>query len=221
MKKQQKNNVDMFFLKNSKNKIKAFTLVELIIVITILAILATIWFMSFQSYTLDARDTNRVTSLKSIKDWLSIYQIKNNYYPIPDTPITISLSWVNISYQWLAWKTVLSAIKANDIKDPSDNIYYTYITNKDKNNFQLLSMLENNPNLLSLSKDSLDYSWIRKQVYAQDYTNRYPKTLWNSLWILLDNTNNSPVQINIDLFLAQSWTMYKIVFNVLVGIRTH
>ncbi|MDD4151644.1 MAG: prepilin-type N-terminal cleavage/methylation domain-containing protein, partial [Candidatus Gracilibacteria bacterium] len=44
-------------------KIKAFTLVELIIVITILAILATIGFMSFQTYTLDARDGKRKRDL--------------------------------------------------------------------------------------------------------------------------------------------------------------
>jgi prepilin-type N-terminal cleavage/methylation domain-containing protein len=44
-----------------------FTLVELIIVITILAILATIAFISFQNFTKDARDGNRITTLKNIE----------------------------------------------------------------------------------------------------------------------------------------------------------
>jgi prepilin-type N-terminal cleavage/methylation domain-containing protein len=207
------NNVEMLHCNISTKRKSAFTLVELIIVITILAILATIGFMSFQSYTTDARDANRITSLKVLGDGLNIYQIKNTRLPEPDEKITISLSWTTISYQWLAWTTVLSALKASDTKDPSDETYYTYMIDKDKNDFQLLAMLENNPNITALSPDSME-SGLGEQVYARDYTNRYIKTFWNSLWILLNPTTNAPIRENTELF-TWTWanTEYKAVIT--------
>jgi prepilin-type N-terminal cleavage/methylation domain-containing protein len=199
--------------KNISRKGKnAFTLVELIIVITILAILATIWFMSYQSYTRDARDTNRTTTLKTLSDWLTIYKAKNSSYPMPDSPVTISLSWTAISYEWQAGATVLSSIKSSDAKDPLDNNYYTYLINANKSSFQLMWYLEN----------SVAYSprlWgeglgVRaQQTYARDYTTRIPKTQWDILWILLDSTTNTPISTPIDLFLSQSWTIYKAVIT--------
>ena len=66
-----------------KKGIKAFTLVELIVVITILAILATIWFVSFSGYLAWTRDTNRVAQLKSMSDALELYRTKKDL-PIPD-----------------------------------------------------------------------------------------------------------------------------------------
>jgi prepilin-type N-terminal cleavage/methylation domain-containing protein len=211
------NNVETFCQNVSTKNIsrkgkKAFTLVELIIVITILAILATIWFMSYQSYTADARDTNRTTTLKTLSDWLTIYKVKNSSYPMPDSPVTISLSWTAISYEWQAGATVLSSIKSSDAKDPSDNNYYTYLINANKSSFQLMWYLEN----------SVAYSprlWgeglgVRaQQTYARDYTTRIPKTQWDTLWILLDSTTNTPISNNIDLFLSQSWTTYKAVIT--------
>ena len=46
---------------------KAFTLVELIVVITIISILGTIAFISLQWYNIDARNSNRVTDIKSVE----------------------------------------------------------------------------------------------------------------------------------------------------------
>jgi prepilin-type N-terminal cleavage/methylation domain-containing protein len=52
---------------------KAFTLVELIVVITILAILATISYIYLNNYTIDARDTARLTDINSINKALKVY----------------------------------------------------------------------------------------------------------------------------------------------------
>ncbi len=49
---------------------------------------------------------------------------------------------------------------------------------------------------------------INTTYAATDYTKRYPKVLWNNLWILLDISNN-PITTNIDLFGSQSGTIYN------------
>jgi len=82
-----------------KYQIKAFTLVELIVLIVILSILSTIWFMSFQWYISDARDSNRITNLKDIQTALNISYTKNQIYPNPDKYIDV----VWVSKQWYIW----------------------------------------------------------------------------------------------------------------------
>ncbi len=168
-------------------QIKAFTLVELIIVITILAILATIGFMSYQTYTSDARDGKRKADLWEIRNWLELYQAKNTTLPYPDYYATIS-SWTILWYQWYAWTSVLSKLRAWDVfQDPTDKQYYTYSINSTKTKYQLLTMLENNPSL------ALNNNLVN-QTYAIDYTNRYTHTLWQNVWIYLSWTIKAPVQ---------------------------
>ena len=156
------------FLFMKKQQIKAFTLVELIIVITILAILATIWLMSFQSYTSDARDWKRKEDLSSIRSGLELYQAKKASLPMPDNYAIIQTWWtLNIWYQWYAWSSILWLIRAwESFQDPSDKTYYTYWIDANKTKYQLLSMLENNQNTTSYNENILN------QTYAIDYTNR-------------------------------------------------
>lgn len=195
-------------MKNKKRK--AFTLVELIIVITILAILATIWFMSFQTYTADARDWKRKTDLWLIRNWLEIYQAKKSVLPSPDEQTVNIMSWTDlISIQWYAWTSVLQKLRASDIKDSLDNIYYTYIVNSDKTNYQLLSMLEDDNNLVSNN--------FINHTYALDYTNRHAYTTWDKVWVFLSWSSNIPLQEtmswNINLSTTHSRTMFKVVFS--------
>lgn len=49
---------------------KGFTWVELIIVITILSILWAMAFISFQGYTVNTRDSSRISNLKNIESGL-------------------------------------------------------------------------------------------------------------------------------------------------------
>ena len=71
-------------MKNAKHYFKGFTLVELIIVITILAILAAIAFISFQNYSWNARDSNRISTIKNIETGLELFTLKNSQFPTPD-----------------------------------------------------------------------------------------------------------------------------------------
>jgi prepilin-type N-terminal cleavage/methylation domain-containing protein len=180
------NPVEMFY-QNISTK-KAFTLVELIVVITILAILATIWFMSYQSYTTDARDGKRKADLGELRNWLELYQAKKASLPIPDNYATIQ-SWITLLYQWYAGTSVLSLLRAWDsFQDTTDKQYYTYSIDTNKTKYQLLTMLENNPSL------ALNNNNLFNQTYAIDYTNRYPYTLWQNVWIYLSWSTKIPVQ---------------------------
>ena len=58
-------------------KYSGFTLVELIVVITILVILGTIAFTSLTGFSSNARDSDRVTTLKNIESGLDIHRIKS------------------------------------------------------------------------------------------------------------------------------------------------
>jgi prepilin-type N-terminal cleavage/methylation domain-containing protein len=85
-------NVEMLHCNISTNKTKkAFTLVELIIVITILAILATIAFVSFKSYFGNARDSVRVSDIKTIHNGLSLLKVKTDIFPKPENPLEIKV----------------------------------------------------------------------------------------------------------------------------------
>ncbi|MDD3145415.1 MAG: leucine-rich repeat domain-containing protein [Candidatus Gracilibacteria bacterium] len=55
-----------------KIKVKAFTLVELIVVITILAILGTIAFINLQGYSTGARDSKRISDINNIQKKITI-----------------------------------------------------------------------------------------------------------------------------------------------------
>lgn len=101
----------LFSQKKILNKNLGFTLVELIIVITILAILATVAFMSFKNYSWNARDGNRISTLKNIETGLELYFVKTWKYPMPE------------------WNISTGTI--NDIWTQKENVYF--ITDSGKN----------------------------------------------------------------------------------------
>ena len=80
-----------------QQKIRAFTLVELIVVVTILAILATIGFVSYSSYLTGVRDTNRLAQLVSVHDGLELYRTKNDL-PLPDDNIEVKVNVQTVEY---------------------------------------------------------------------------------------------------------------------------
>lgn len=187
---------------NQQNNKKrhAFTLVELIVVITILAILATLSFVSFQWYIKSARDANRVTTLKSIADWVNLFKIKNAKNPSPDSSINISLSWSSLAKQGSIWDELSHVIWLNTTpKDPLDKSPYLYATDKNNKWFKLVWFLEEN-----------DSAWIITQTYA---SNRKVTTFWNWPWFLL-NLDDTPIaHWNIDLFVSEAETSYKLVVD--------
>jgi type IV pilus assembly protein PilA len=57
-----------------KYNIPGFTLVELIVVITILTILGTIGFLSFKNYAQSARNSARISDLKTIEKSMGLLE---------------------------------------------------------------------------------------------------------------------------------------------------
>ena len=176
-------------LKTGLKCTKAFTLVELIVVITILAILWTIAFISLQWYAKDARDSTRLADLKSIEKALEFQLLKGSKIPQPDNHVEITASWTTISYQWYAWDWVLWKISVHwKGKDPLDDTYYTYLTDTNFSNYQLMWFLEW-WELISYNNSILN------QIKAIDYSERHPLVRWKPLWIIVNSTTKEPLQV--------------------------
>lgn len=184
---------------------KWFTLVELIVVITILAILATIWFVSFQWFLKDARDWNRVASIKSIWEWLELNAIKIWKYPTPDKQEneTELLTWALLiewqkyeySYLWEIWETVMRNIwLAKESKDPMTWNKYTYAITKDGKEYQLASILEWN-----IAKGTM----ILNKVNASSYK---AKVDWNhKAEIIYDTWTKKYLTIVLSMIYDKNW----------------
>ena len=190
--------------KASRRFINAFTLVELIVVVTILAILATIGFVSYSSYLTWVRDTNRLAQLVSIHDWLELYSTKNEL-PVPDENIelkvNVSATDYSIWFQWYAWTNTLQTLDFTQWwQDPRDGQYFSYMLTKDRKNFQLMALLEEDQSL---------QSHIFWSVNALDYSNRIPTVYGDALWIIT-NEENTPVQavVSWEILLNGTWINY-------------
>ena len=183
---------------------KAFTLVELIVVITILAILWTIAFISIQWYSKTARDSLRISDIANITKTIELMLIKTGKVPIPDDKVDITASWTIISYQWYAGKTVLSNIWIfNGWKDPLDDTYYTYVTDKNITKYQVMWFLEE-WEVISMNNYKV-YAWLE---------NRYPVTKWDDVWIILDLNTNEPIQVTwIWVDIINTNTEYSVYFD--------
>lgn len=70
-------------------------------------------------------------------------------------------------------------------KDPVDQTYYTYRTNDKLTTYQLMWFLENT---------NLTFDSNILQINAADLTKRLPVIRWNTLWILLEQNTNNPLQ---------------------------
>jgi prepilin-type N-terminal cleavage/methylation domain-containing protein len=191
----------------------AFTLVELIVVITILAILATIWFISYSSYLSWARDSNRVSQLASISDWLEIYRT-NNDLPQPENSVEVRVWTTVIWYQWYMWKNNLETIWYSKWWiDPKDDTYFSYYLTSDWKNFQLMAFLEDESNK-QVVKNNI---WVKTE--AVNYNKRYPTVYGKKLGILTESWTNAPIQevssIKSAWYLNFSWStsIYKANFT--------
>lgn len=118
-----------------KINIKAFTLVELIVVITILAILWTIAFINLQWYSTEARDSKRITDVNNVFKKITLERVKWIY------PSNIMKNWVDTSTWLLVWWVIPTDSKQwsvefteikeeeNNFKDPRWNDYvFSYAT---------------------------------------------------------------------------------------------
>lgn len=164
--------MDKHQTKNSTYK-KGFTLVELIIVITILAILSVIAFISFQSYSWNARDGNRLATLKNIENGLELFMTKVGTYPEPEWSVS---EWVidgnTYITKWEIGESIITQIQMNTIPiDPETKNNYIYAITSWKNEYQLAT----------ISESQLTYQPFISQTYAKTYQ---AKVEWNYKWFL-------------------------------------
>jgi len=68
-----------------RNTIRAFTLVEILIVVVILGILAATVVPSFANATEPTRQTTFITNMKDFADAVQIYKVRNNEFPADTT----------------------------------------------------------------------------------------------------------------------------------------
>ncbi len=172
-----------------KHKIKniyGFTLVELIIVITILAILATISFVSFQSYTGNSRDSNKITTLKTIQIGLDIFYVWSGKYPLPDGEITPwEIDEVEVAQKWVIWENISHLLKLSQIPtDPLTKDLYSYGVLLDQSEYQIGTTLES-----AIAQKSL---W--NTAYAK---NPQARVIWNYKWYIQYKHANQTFVANI------------------------
>jgi prepilin-type N-terminal cleavage/methylation domain-containing protein len=147
-------------------KQQAFTLVELIVVITILAILGTIGFVSLSGYTLQARDSTRLTDVATLTRSLEIVRGKGYPLPLPDAAVVLSASGVSIGYQGYMGSGALKSIGVGgSIADPLDDSLYTYSVNTLQNKYQLVGFSESS-GVAYIPTPSVSVA------YATDYSSR-------------------------------------------------
>lgn len=110
---------------------KAFTLVELTVVITILIILWLISFISLQNYTKEARDSKRISDIKSLLTKLNLEETKWTPYEdlLTDTEThEVTINWKKyLATQWIINFELLKENKANFI-DPEYSTDYEFAT---------------------------------------------------------------------------------------------
>ncbi|EKD29442.1 MAG: hypothetical protein ACD_78C00412G0002 [uncultured bacterium (gcode 4)] len=190
------------FIKDKKYR--WFTLVELIVVITILTILGTIGFISTQGHISSARDSIRLTNVADINSAFQLYFIKHGTLPMPDSPTTVSASWVITRYQWYLSSTIAHTIglSSEGWKDPLDKGYYVYTTNGNQSKYQIWAYLE----------DASYLSFVNVTYANANYTNRYMKTLGDNVWILTLADNSPVTWSGIDMLTTNSGTYYKMIF---------
>jgi prepilin-type N-terminal cleavage/methylation domain-containing protein len=167
---------------------KAFTLVELIVVITILAILWTISFISLQWFSRDARDSTRISDIKSMEKILNLYKLKNNIYPAPVDPTIVTFSGATAWTQWVFWQTAYTrnSMMSNVPVDPVTALEYPYSVTADGQEYELAAVLEKIEASLITSSA---YAWIQEaQIYVRwNYNGKFLKvrtgTVTYLLWI--------------------------------------
>jgi prepilin-type N-terminal cleavage/methylation domain-containing protein len=199
---------------------KAFTLVELIVVITILAILWTIAFISLQWYGKSARDSVRLSDIKSMETSLELFNVDSWKYPLPTWWVNIVFSWAVAWTQWTFWESVLKNVDKLD-QTPLDPLYekeYTYSVTSTRKEYEIWSILEwelaYNPilnianaatqkanayikwtynwSVIKVSTWWLDYVLAVPSIISSDITDVDVMNIINNKALVFNNYNNLP-----------------------------
>ncbi len=181
-------------MKNLKNK-NAFSILWLITIVWIFATLSFIIFSYYNISIRNSRDVQRIDDIQEITFWLNNILTKYSKLPKPINWISITSSWKLINSQWFFDNGLVDT----NIKyyDPLDLIEYTYSTNKTRDRFQVLWLLENN--------------WSERN--SLNFKKRIPYTAWEKLWVFLKEENNYPVQEYLkDSIELSHWVDWYVVY---------
>ena len=143
-------------------KIRAFTLIELMVVMTILSILSLVGYMSYSDSIIDARDSQRINDLEKLRIDLKSHKQKEGSYPLPIDPIDITNSGT-VVYQGILTDSILSNVLKDVPKDPRTGSWYWYSTLKNRQQFQLALTTENGGSLKAVVKG--DYKSVAKNLF--------------------------------------------------------
>ena len=216
---------------------QAFTLVELIVVITILAILWTIAFISLQWYSKDARDSIRISDVSSMKTSLELFHLDAWKYPLPDNNEIVDYGAEILWYQWGFWITVISSLSRSMSevpKDPLTDKKYVFSVANNKNEFEILSLLEWDSLALNTIKQTnaaslvvtpkIDGTYNRVFIKTASYIVPVPSIVTSEIltWTMtLDSSNissqvtnwweNIPEQWNV---ISNTWALTWLVLSV-------
>jgi len=216
---------------------QAFTLVELIVVITILAILWTIAFISLQWYSKDARDSIRISDVSNMKTSLELFHLDAGKYPLPDDNQIVDYGTETLWYQWDFWSTVISSLSRSISEVPTDPLTekkYIFSVANNKNEFEILSLLEgdnltlnniNQTNAASLVvTPKIDGTYNRVFIKTASYIVPVPSIINTEVWaatMTLDSSNissqvingwdNIPEQWNV---ISNTWSLTWLVLSV-------
>ena len=208
---------------------KAFTLVELVVMVAILVVMSTIWIISLTDYLSWVRDSNRITQISNMRDWIAL-KINAWLLLTPERAVEIQNNWIPKSFQWVFWSSLIEKIwYSMDWLDPKDKQYFTYTLSADWKYFQLVALLENEES----------YLWVwYENILIKDNNLRIPYIVWskeiwvffNDLVIPVQDYSTSPLNItdsstdtynvilrNDRIVTSSWWTLFSEMNNVVAN----
>lgn len=165
--------INKFFL-----SIKAFTLLELMVVITILIIVSTVIFYSVTWFLKQSRDVSRFENLNRIKFWIELFVTEKWFYPKPNNPKNIIFSGWLLWTQWTFWDESLISIwnlssKPVDLVSLND---FAYSLANDEKQYELWAVLE---------ADELMFNSLFSKTFAKNKIPVRSMVVWNYNWLTL------------------------------------
>jgi len=126
---------------------KGFTLIELLVVIAIIGILASIVLVSLNNARQSARDTKRISDMRSTALALELYYADNGNYPLPTAASTCENFSAN-----------LDADLGEVFDEPTSSANYTYGADSttDAQDYVVLATLENTSHNALTSANDVD-----------------------------------------------------------------